>query len=218
MRMPPFLVGIAGGSGAGKTALARELVGALGAERTALLALDAYYRDRGRLDPEARAALDFDVPDALDQELFRSHLRALRAGQPVTPPRYCFVTHRRLGPGEPVEPREIVLVEGVLLLHDPEVRAVLDLRIYVDAPDGLRVARRIARDTAERGWTPESVIAQCRATVLPAHARYVEPTRAWADLVLLNAGRLAAAVEVAAAIVRGRLEQRRRPAAEAPAA
>lgn len=211
----PFLVGIAGGTGSGKSALARGLRLALGPDRTALLAQDAYYRDRGDLEPAERAALDFDAPAAFDQPLFRAHLAALRRGEPVTPPRYCFVTHRRLGTDGPVEPREVVLVEGILLLHDPRVREALDLRIYVDAPAPLRLARRIARDTAERGRTAASVAAQYHATVLPAHVRHVEPTRACADLVLLNAGRLDAVVEVAAAVIRDRLARRQAPRAEA---
>lgn len=213
MTAGPYLVGIAGGSGAGKTALAHAVAGALGPERVARLRHDAYYRDRSDVEPTGRAALNFDVPGALDQELFRAHLGALRHGERIAPPRYCFATHCRLGTDEPVEPRDVVLVEGILLFHDPLVRDLLDLRIYVDAPADLRLARRVARDTAERGRTAESVVAQYRATVWPAHGRFVEPTKAWADLVLINAGRLDTVAEVAAAVIRGRRE--RRPSAAA---
>lgn len=216
--MTPFLVAIAGGSGAGKSALARGIAAALGPDRVALLAHDCYYRDRGHLLPSERSRLNYDVPDALDQALFRAHVASLRQGQTVVPPRYCFVTHRRDGAGEPVEPREVVLVEGVLLLHDPEVRTSFDLRVFVDAPEPLRLQRRIARDTAERGRTEEAVRAQCRSLVFPAHARYVEPTRAWAELVLLNAGRLEPVVEIACAVIRARLGERGSPAAGALAA
>lgn len=208
MRSIPYLVGIAGGSGAGKSALATAMTSLLGPADVARICHDAYYRDRGELPAAERTRLNFDVPDALDQELFRSHLVALRRGETVTPPSYCFVSHRRLGAGEPVEPREIVLVEGILLFHDPGVRDALDLKIYVDAPDTVRVARRLARDTAERGRTADSVLGQYRTTVLPAHARYVEPTKAYADLVLLNAGRLQPVAEVATAIIRDRLANR----------
>lgn len=203
--MTPYLVGVAGGSGSGKTVLAQALAASFGPARVALLAHDAYYRGQGDVDPVERGALNFDVPEALDQELFRAHLAALRRGETVEPPRYCFVTHCRVGQAEPVEPREIVLVEGVLLLHDPRVRELLDLRVFVEAPTHLRLARRIARDVAERGRAEEAVRAQFRDTVLPAHARYVEPTKAWADLVLVNAGRLPAIVEVASAVLRARL-------------
>jgi uridine kinase len=204
----PFVVGIAGGSGAGKTALAAAIARALGPARTARLAHDAYYRDRSDVDPARRAELNYDVPDALDHELFREHLRALRRGQTITPPRYCFTSHGRLGLGDPVEPREIVLVEGILIFHDPDVRAAFDLRMWVDAPDHLRLTRRIERDTAERGRTVESVIGQCRRFVFPAHARWAEPTRGSAHLVLLNAGRIETAAEVAASVIRARLERR----------
>lgn len=212
MSARPFLVGIAGGSGAGKTALAGALVAALGPQGVACLSHDAYYRDRSALPPAARARLDYDAPEAFDQALFLAHLDALRRGQPVRPPRYCFATHTRLGPAAPVPPHPIVLVEGILLLHDPAVRERLDLRIFVDAPEAVRLARRMTRDIAERGRTAQAVLEQCQATVLPAHARWVEPSRAWADLVLLNAGRLEAAAEVAAAIIRDRLARRRAPA------
>ncbi|MGH7393542.1 MAG: uridine kinase, partial [Candidatus Rokuibacteriota bacterium] len=177
----------------------------LGAERVGVLAHDAYYRDRSELDDVRRAALDFDAPDAFDQERFHADLAALRRGEPVVPPRYCFVTHRRLAGAARVEPRETVLVEGLLLFHDPAVRAVFDLRVWVDAPDDLRLTRRIERDAAERGRPRESVIAQFRASVFPAHTRWVEPTKAWADLILVNAGRLDTLVEVAAGVIRARL-------------
>jgi uridine kinase len=214
----PFVVGIAGGSGAGKTALARAIAADFGLERVAWLAHDAYHLDAGGHHPTASTAFDFDVPEALDQELFRAHLAALRRGQAVVPPRYCFVTHRRLGDGEPVAPRDVLLVEGILLLHDHAVRDLLDLRIYVDAPVDLRLTRRITRDCAERGRTPQTVVAQCRTTVFPAHARYVEPTKASADLVLVNAGRLNAVAEVAAGVIRARLRAARRLQDKAQAA
>src|SRR5262245_6039736 len=216
--MKPFLVGIGGGSGAGKPALVRGIADVLGPARVAVLAQDLYYRDRADLDDAQRDALDFDAPEALDEDRFRADLGALRRGEPVVPPRYCFATHRRLDGATPVKPREFVLIDGILLFHDPAVRAALDLRIWVEASDQLRLARRIARDTIARGRTEGAVIAQCRATVLPAHARWVEPTKAFADLVLLNAGRLDAVVEVAATVIRTRLEGLRDQPAKAQAA
>lgn len=200
-RATPFVVGVTGGSGSGKSALVQAVVAALGPERVAVLSQDAYYRDRGDLPVTARAAMNYDVPDALDHDRFRADVGALRAGRAVVPPQYCFATHRRLGYGDPVAPREVVMVEGILLLHDPGVRRLLDLAIFVDAPAELRLARRVARDTAERGRTAEAVIDQCRGTVLPAHARFVEPAKAWADLVILNAGRLAAAAEIVVTLI-----------------
>ena len=207
---PPLIVGLGGGSGSGKTSLARALAGALGADRVALLCHDAYYRDRSALTPEARTALDYDVPDAIDQALFVEHLAMLRAGLPVRPPTYCFVTHCRTAAGAPLGPRPIVIVEGILLLWEPAVRAALDLSIYVDAPEDLRLERRLARDVAERGRTAAAVLAQFRTTVREAHRAYVEPTRTMADLVLGNVAPLERVVEVAAAVVLDRLARRAR--------
>ena len=205
----PFAVGIAGGSGSGKSALVRALSGALGGDRVATLCYDAYYCDRSDLPAADRAALNYDVPEALDTELFLEHLTALRAGQPVQPPRYCFSTHRRIGVEDAVPPRPILLVEGILLLHDPRARALLDLSVFLDVPDAARLSRRMARDVTERGRTRRSVLSQYEATVRGAHASYVEPTKMLADLVLLNLGRLDRLAEVAATVIMDHVERRR---------
>ena len=203
----PFVVGVAGGSGAGKSALCRALVGALGPEQVSTLCHDAYYRDRRDLPAAERATLNYDIPDALDTALFLEHLRALRANRPVRPPRYCFVTHRRIGEDLVVEPRAVLLVEGILLLHEAEARALLDLSVFVDVPDQVRLARRIARDTSERGRTRRSVLAQFEATVRGAHGTYVEPTKAFAHLVLDNGGRVDHVAEIATEVIRARLRR-----------
>jgi uridine kinase len=205
----PFTVGIAGGSGSGKSALIRALLPLLGADRVATVSHDAYYRDRGELPAIERAALGGDVPEAVDTELFLEHLAMLREGRPVHPPRYCFSTHRRIGVDAPVEPRPIVLVEGVLLLHDPRVRALVDLTIFLDVPDATRVSRRSAGDVSETGGTRRSGLAVYDAIARGSHARYVEPTKALADLVLLNVGRLDRVAEIAATVILDRLERRR---------
>jgi uridine kinase len=197
----PFVIGIAGGSGSGKSSLVRVLTGLLGAERVATLCYDAYYCDRSDLPAAERAALNYDVPEALDTELFLTHLIGLRAGQAVRPPRYCFSTHRRIGVDEVVAPQPILIVEGILLLHDPRARALLDLSIFLDVPDAARLARRIARDVTERGRTRRSVLSQYEGTVRGAHAAHVEPTKGLADLVQLNVGRLDRVAEVAATVV-----------------
>jgi uridine kinase len=204
----PLIVGITGGSGSGKTSLARALTGALGAELVTVLCHDAYYRDRPALSARARAELNYDLPEAFDQPLFLEHLAALRAGVPVRPPTYCFVTHRRLAPAPPLAPRPIVLVDGILLLWEPAVRRLLDLSIYVDAPDEVRLQRRLARDVAERGRSAESVLVQFSTTVRDAHQAHVEPTRTLADLVLENTAPLERVAEVAAAVILDRLARR----------
>jgi uridine kinase len=204
----PLIVGVAGGSGSGKTTLARAIAATLGPERVAHLSHDAYYRDRSALPVTDRVAVDYDVPDAIDQALFLAHLQALRAGVPVRPPQYCFETHCRLGDGTPVPPREVVLLDGILLLWDPAVRAQLDLGIFVDAPERVRLERRLARDVGERGRTPDTVLAQFEGTVRPAHAAYVEPTRVLADVVLSNVGPLQPLAEIATALILDRLARR----------
>jgi uridine kinase len=205
---PPLLVGVAGGSGSGKSSLARSLVEGLGPERASVLAHDAYYQDRSALPPPARAAVNYDVPDAFDHALFLEHLEALRAWRPVRPPAYSFATHRRTGYGPPVAPRPIVVIEGILLLWEPAVRAALDLRIYLDAPERVRLERRLARDVAERGRSTDAVLTQFAATVRDAHRTYVEPTRAMADLVLGTAGRLEPIAEIAVAVILDRFARR----------
>lgn len=201
----PLLVGIAGGSCSGKTTVARGLARELGPERVAILPQDAYYRDRGGLPAAVRAELNYDVPDAFDHVLFLEHVRALRRGDRVVPPRYCYLTHRRIGIGEAVAPTDVVIVEGLLVLADPEVRDALDLKVYVDAPAPVRLGRRLARDTSERGRTNDAVVAQFEATVSPAHATWVEPTRENADLVLVNLASADRAVDRLARAVRARL-------------
>jgi uridine kinase len=209
----PFLVGIAGGSGSGKSTLVRALTALLGADRVATLSHDAYYGHRGELPAAERASLGYDAPEAIDIEVFLGHLVALRARQPVRPPRYCFSTHRRIGVEGPVEPRPIVLVEGVLLLHDPRVRALLDLTIFLDVPDATRLSRRTAGDVSEAPATRRSALSVYDAIVGGSHARYVEPTKTLADLVLLNVGRLDRLAEIAAAVILDRIERRARTAA-----
>ena len=204
----PLLVGVAGGSGSGKSTLAHALVATLGPARATLLAHDAYYHDHAALAPQARATANYDIPEAFDQALFLEHLTALRAWRPVRPPAYCFVTHRRTGYTAPVAPRPIVVVEGILLLWEPAVRAALDLRIYLDAPERVRLERRLARDVAERGRTTDTVLGQFMTTVREAHRTYVEPTRAMADLVLSTTGRIEPIAEIAVAVVLDRFARR----------
>lgn len=209
----PFLVGVAGGSGSGKTTLVRAVTALLGPERVGTLSHDAYYCDRGELPAAQRTTLGDETPEAFDTELFLEHLGALRARRPVRPPRYCFSTRRRAGLDAPVEPRPILLVDGVLLLHDPRVRALLDLTIFLDVPDATRLSRRTAGDMSEDPRPRRSALSVYDAMARGFHARYVEPTKAVADLVLLNVGRLDRLAEIAASVIVDRLDRRARTAA-----
>ena len=201
MRAPVF-VGLAGGTGAGKTALGDALERALGAGRVLRISHDAYYRDHPDLSSDEIEALNFDHPDALETELLVAQLAALRAGGAVELPVYDFSRHRRTSATRTVRPRALVLVEGILVLADPALRACLDLAVFVDAPEPLRLERRVARDVAERGRTARSVRDQFAKTVAPMHARFVAPSRTWAGLCIANEGELERALEPLRARVR----------------
>lgn len=175
-------VGIGGPSGSGKTLLAREVAGSLPAGQ--LLSLDSYYRDLADLPPGRRAAVNFDDPAALDWDLLAGHLRRLAAGSPVRVPRYDFAVHARHGSAGTLRPDRDLVVEGLFALHQARVRGFLDLAVFLDAPEEVCLARRIARDIRRRGRTEESVREQWRRCVSPMRRRHVEPTRDRADLVL----------------------------------
>lgn len=174
------LVGICGGSGSGKTTIARLVAAELGASR---LAFDTYYCDQSHLSIDERARVNFDHPDSLDVDLFTSHLDDLAAGRSIAAPVYDFATHSRTDHTEPVNPCDVVIVEGILLLAFPEISRRLDLRVFRDCPENVRFARRLRRDMAERGRTELSVYQQFEATVKPMHDEFVEPCRSVADIV-----------------------------------
>jgi uridine kinase len=201
---PTLVVGIAGGICSGKTSLALALVAALGPTQAVLLSHDAYRRD-GRVVPDGLPA---DLLPVVDQARFLEHLGALRLGRPIRPPRGGLHAERLPGDNGVVVPRPIVVVEGLLLLWDPTARAALDLTIYLDAPEPVRVARRLARDGAEPGATTDALLTQFSVAARDVHRAYVEPTRAMADLVLSTAGRLEPLAEIAAAVVLDRFARR----------
>ncbi len=180
MPQSSVLIGVAGGSGAGKTCLARELAVALDAS---ILSLDHYYRDLTALDPAERAARNFDHPDSLEWPLLVEHATALAAGRGVEAPVYDFAAHTRLAETQAIAPGQAVIIEGILALHDAALRRVYRLSIYVDAPEEVRFHRRLARDVGERGRTAESVFEQFERTVRPMHEQFVEPTRLHAGVV-----------------------------------
>ena len=180
----PFTIAIAGGSGSGKTSLTRALADALGAERCAVLDHDSYYRDLSHLPPAERARANFDHPESLENGLLAEHLAELRRGAAVQRPVYDFASYARTAATVRVEPRPIVLCEGILLLAVPELRDAFGLRVFLDTPADVRALRRVRRDVVERGRTVESVLAQYLQTVRPMHERFVEPARATADLVI----------------------------------
>ena len=187
-----MLVAITGGSGSGKSTVAMALRDALPDGQAVLVSEDWYYMDCSLFPDFDAATFDFDDIVIRDHALLREHLQALKAGQPVTAPDYCFVNHARKQTGRPVRPAPVVIVEGSHLLCAPQVAAVFDLKVYLDTPDDVRFIRRLLRDQVERGRSQESVVRQYLKTVRPAHQRFTEKSRAVADIVLQD---LSAAVE-----------------------
>ncbi len=187
-RTQPLVIGIAGGSGSGKTTVAQALVERVGPQHVALLPHDAYYRDFSHLPPEERAQVNYDHPDSLETSLLVEHIRQLRAGRAIERPVYDFTRHARRAETVRVEPRPIILVEGILIFAEPELRRLLDIKIYVDTDADLRFIRRLLRDVEERGRTVESVIRQYLTTVRPMHLEFVEPSKRYADIIVPEGG------------------------------
>ena len=195
--MRSAVLGLAGGSGAGKTTLVDGLTSRLRGE-VSVLWFDEYYHDLVHLSPDQRAIVNFDHPDSLDEVLLIEHLDGLLAGRPVDVPVYDFATHTRTGRTRRVEPRPVVVVDGILVLALPDLRSRLDLAVFVDAPAEVRLARRMYRDVRERGRTTASVRAQFEATVAPMHEAFVDPSAEHADLRLDGTGDLDANLDVVA--------------------
>jgi len=184
----PLLIGIAGGTGSGKSTVARKIADGLPPDSVAVIDHDSYYRDRSDLSFEARTHLNFDHPDSLDTALLVEHLEALRDRRGVDVPNYDFKTHARLAERRRVEPTRIIIVEGILVFVEERVRALLDVKIFVDTDADIRVFRRVRRDLEQRGRTFQQVREQYYATVRPMHLQFVEPSKRWADLIVPEGG------------------------------
>lgn len=179
-----FIVGVSGGSGSGKTTFCRKLVARLGEDRVLHLSQDRYYRDLSHLTPEERDRVNFDHPRALQFDLLCEHLKQLKQGQPVEIPSYDFATHTRRSELERAESRPVILIEGILIFSQPEIFEQLQTSVFVDAPEAVRLARRIRRDIAERSRTKESVEAQFFETVAPMHNQFVEPCKTRSEQIV----------------------------------
>lgn len=196
-------LGVAGGTGSGKTTVARNILRAVGADRIAFLAQDAYYKDIAWETQEQLAAHNFDHPAAIDNSLLVSHVRKLKKGEAVEVPIYDFVTHRRTADTVRVEASPVILLEGILLFVEPSLRSLLDFKIFVDTPSDVRFIRRLERDIRERGRTLESVVDQYMNSVRPMHLDFVEPSKRWADVIVPHGGENKVALEM----VEARVEQ-----------
>lgn len=194
--MRPFIVGIAGGTGSGKTTVAKRIAAALPAPAVTTIEHDAYYRDRSDLSPDDRAQLNYDHPDALETELLVEHLDRLRAGETIDVPVYDFKVHQRAPESRRVIPTPVVLVEGILVFVEPPLRERLDIKIFVDTDADIRIFRRIRRDMEHRGRTFESIREQYYRTVRPMHLQFVEPSKRTADLIIPEGGNNAVAIDL----------------------
>ena len=183
-----MIIGISGGTGSGKTTVAYKIIDSVGEENVVFLAQDAYYRSLGDMPLDLRHKVNFDHPDAFDTDLLINHLTALRAGEPIEQPVYHYPTHSRRSETIRVEPRPVIIIEGILVFVNPELRGLMDLKIFVDADADVRFIRRLDRDVHERGRSVESIISQYTTTVRPMHLQFVEPSKRYADIIIPEGG------------------------------
>ncbi len=207
-RHPPIVIGIAGGTGSGKTTVAQVILRRVGSERIAYLPHDAYYKDNSHLPFEERRKINYDHPDALETSLLVQHIQGLKAGRSIERPVYDFTTHARTRQTVRVDPRPIILVEGILIFVEPALRDLFDVKIYVDTDADIRFIRRLRRDILERGRTLESVIEQYLNTVRPMHLEFVEPSKRYADVIIPEGGLNTVAMDMVIARIERLLQER----------
>jgi len=195
----PIIIGVAGGTASGKTTVSRKILESIGPGYLEYIQHDAYYRDLSYLPLEQRKAFNFDHPDSLENELLIIHLEALLQGQVVHIPVYDFTQYIRTDQLRLVEPRQVILVEGILIFADQQLRTMMDIKIYIDAPADLRFIRRLKRDVAERGRSVNHVIEQYLATVRPMHLEFVEPSKRHADVIIPRGGQNIKAIQMVVA-------------------
>lgn len=202
-----LVIGVAGGSGSGKTTIAHAIVELLPQGSCALLEHDCYYKDLRHLSQEQRAKVNFDHPDSLDNELFAAHLDDLRAQRGIDKPQYDFATHTRADEHVRVEPAPVIVVEGILVLTDPQLRSRMDVKVFVDTDSDIRVMRRIRRDLEHRGRTFAQVRQQYYETVRPMHLAFVEPSKRYADVIVPEGGENRVALELIGAHLKAHLRK-----------
>ena len=201
----PLVIGIAGGSGSGKTTVAQEILNRVGADRIAFLQHDSYYKDLSGLPPGLRSELNFDHPNSLETELLTEHIISLQQGRAVEVPIYDFSIHSRNSRTFTVAPHRVILVEGILIFVDAALRKLFDIKIFVDTDPDIRFIRRLQRDISERGRTTESVIKQYKTTVRPMHLEFVEPSKRYADVIIPEGGFNTAALDMLTARIQALL-------------
>jgi uridine kinase len=203
--MKPLIIGIAGGSGSGKSTVARKVADALMTSSVAFIDMDAYYKNFAHLPLAERRQINWDHPEAFDQELLVAHLERLAAGQAIDKPVYDFVTHTRAERSASVSPADVVVIDGILLFTDERVRSLCDVKVFVDADADVRLIRRIRRDMSHRGRPLHEILDQYLSTVQPMHLQFVEPTKRYADVIVPRGGHNAVAIEMIVAKIQRRL-------------
>lgn len=199
----PFVLGVAGGTGSGKSTVADRMIATVGHQSVAVVALDSYYKHNPDLPIEERARIDYDHPESFDWDLLRAHVDMLIGGWAIDVPVYDFANHNRSAEVATVRPAPIIIIEGILVLWDPGLRALMDLRVFVDADADVRFIRRLERDVSERGRSVHSVIQQYLETVRPSHLNFIEPSKRYADVIIPHGGRNEPALEMLTARVAG---------------
>lgn len=197
----PLIIGVAGGTGSGKTTVSNSILERADSDQISYIQHDHYYRDRSHLPPEERGKINFDHPDSLENELLARHLKMLKEGQAVEVPQYDFTTHIRKPETTRVEPRRVILVEGILIFAVKALRDLMDIKVFVDTDADIRLIRRIRRDMTERGRTLESVIRQYTESVRPMHLEFVEPSKRYADIIIPEGGFNVTAIDMVVAKV-----------------
>jgi uridine kinase len=212
--MRPIIIGVAGGTGSGKTTVALEILERVGAKHVAYIPHDAYYRDHSHMPLEERSQVNYDHPDSLETELLVEQLKELRAGRAINIPVYDFTTHTRTSETRQVGPAPVILVEGILVFVETKLREIFDVRLYVDTDADVRFIRRLRRDIEERGRSVRSVCDQYLSTVRPMHLEFVEPSKRYANVIIPEGGFNEVAIELVAARIRGLLEENAQPEKE----
>jgi uridine kinase len=208
MTKAPLVIGIAGGTGSGKTTISNLIIERVGQENIAVLSHDAYYRDRMDLPLKKRARLNYDHPDSLETELLVKHVKALKKGKPVEMPVYDFTNHNRKQETVAILPQPVILVDGILIFVEKNLRELFDVKIFVDTDPDIRFIRRLRRDIRDRGRTQESVIQQYLKTVRPMHLEFVEPSKRYADVIIPEGGMNQVALDMVTARIEGLLQKK----------
>jgi uridine kinase len=202
-----MIIGICGGTGSGKTTVANRILQAVGAHEVAFIQQDSYYRDLDQMPLDYRSKVNFDHPDAIDNDLLVAHVRALRAGETVELPVYDFKNHVRRKETLRLEPKLITILEGILIFYESRLLAEMDVKVFVDTPDDIRFIRRLRRDIVERGRTMDSVIEQYLASVRPMHQQFVEPSKRFADVIIPEGGHNQVSIDLLSGKIRERLSE-----------